>query len=57
MTPKQIIATASALGGSACALLMWKYDASFMSKSANIRAFKDVSAKLANNTRRSCRRT
>jgi hypothetical protein len=57
MTPSQIRATAAALGPSGCALLMWRYDARFMSKAANIRAFKDAAARLASNSRKSCRRS
>jgi hypothetical protein len=56
MTPAQLKAAAAALGPSACALLMWKYDKAFMSKSANVRAFRDVASQLAGNPRRSCRR-
>jgi hypothetical protein len=57
MTPAQIREAGFALGSSACAVLMWKYDAGFMSKAANIKAFRDVGAKLASNSRQSCRRS
>jgi len=57
MTPAQIRSTAASLGASACALLMWKYDAAFMSKAANIKAFQDVRSMMARNTRKSCSRS
>lgn len=56
MTPAQIRDAGYALGGSGCALLMWRYDASFMSKAANARAFQDVKNRLAGNPRKSCAR-
>ena len=39
-----------------CALLMWRYDDAFMSKSANVTAFKNVASLLNSKPRRSCRR-
>jgi hypothetical protein len=57
MTPTQVRTSGYALGAGGCALLMWRYDDAFMSKSANISAFKDVKAKVATYSRRSCRRS
>jgi hypothetical protein len=56
MTPAQVRATGYALGGSGCALLMWRYDAAFMAKAANVKAFQDLKNSLAKNPRKSCRR-
>lgn len=56
MTPTQVRTAGYALGVSGCALLMWRYDDAFMSKSANISAFKDVKYKVSTYSRRSCRR-
>jgi hypothetical protein len=56
MTPSQIREAGLALGPSGCALLMWKYDRSLISKAANISAFKTVGTRLASSSRRSCRR-
>ncbi|HEY8196089.1 MAG TPA: hypothetical protein VIG04_03885, partial [Gemmatimonadales bacterium] len=44
MTPSQIRESSLALAPSGCALFMWRYDASYMSRSANVQAFKDVRA-------------
>jgi hypothetical protein len=38
-------------------MLMWRYDNLFMSKSANVSAFRDVASLLATKSRRSCRRS
>jgi hypothetical protein len=57
MTPSQIREASLALAPSACALFMWRYDGSFMTKSANVKAFKEVRSRLANNSRKSCRRS
>ena len=56
MTPTQIKESALALAAYGCALMMWRYDAAFMAKSANVTAFKEIKSKLAYNTRKSCRR-
>jgi hypothetical protein len=37
-------------------MVMWQYDAAFMSKSANQSAFRDVASLLGSKPRRSCRR-
>jgi hypothetical protein len=57
MTANQVRDYARALGPSGCAMFMWIYDPTFMSKAANIQAFKDVAASLATVPGRSCRRT
>jgi hypothetical protein len=56
MTANQVRDYARALGPSGCAMLMWIYDAAFMSKAANVQAFKDVAATLATVPGRSCAR-
>jgi len=57
LTASQVRQFGVALGPYGCAMFMWKYEAAFWSKSANIQAFKDVAAKLATSPGRSCRRT
>jgi hypothetical protein len=56
MTATQVRNWGRALGPSGCAMFMWKYEAAFWSKAANIQAFRDVAATLATSPRRSCRR-
>jgi hypothetical protein len=57
MTASQVRQFGLALGPYGCAMFMWKYEATFWSKSANIQAFRDIAAKLATSPGRSCRRT
>jgi hypothetical protein len=57
MTPTQVRDFGRTLGPSGCAMFMWMYDQTFMSKATNIQAFKDVAATLAVSPGRSCRRT
>ncbi|HKU62342.1 MAG TPA: hypothetical protein VJQ44_14045 [Gemmatimonadales bacterium] len=56
MTADQVRSWGRAVGTYGCALLMWRYDDAFMSKSANATAFKDVASLLNSKPRRSCRR-
>jgi hypothetical protein len=56
MTADQVRTYGKAAGPSGCALLMWRYDDAFMSKSANVSAFKDVASVLNSKPRRSCKR-
>jgi hypothetical protein len=56
MTPTQIRYSGYALAPYGCALQMWRYDYTFMTKSANVSAFKDVASRAASSTHRSCRR-
>jgi hypothetical protein len=56
MTPTQVRDFGRALGPSGCAMLMWMYNYTFMSKATNIQAFKDVAATLATVPGRSCGR-
>lgn len=56
MTADQVKNWGLALGPSGCAMLMWRFDGTFMSKSANISAIKTVLYKLASSSKRSCRR-
>jgi hypothetical protein len=56
MTSEQVRTYGRAIGPSGCALLMWRYDAAFMSKAANQSAFRDVGSLLKSKSRPSCRR-
>ncbi|MGH7509212.1 MAG: hypothetical protein ACREMZ_07050 [Gemmatimonadales bacterium] len=57
MSAQQVRDWGLALGPAGCAMLMWRYDATFMSDPANQQAFKDVAAALAQAPGRSCRRS
>ncbi|MEO8089664.1 MAG: hypothetical protein ABI703_05145 [Gemmatimonadales bacterium] len=56
MTSTQVRDFGRALGPSGCAMFMWMYNSTFMTKAANIQAFKDVAATLAGVPGRSCAR-
>ena len=56
MTPDQIKTYSKALLPYGCFLMMWQYDKTFMSKSANQDAFKSVAAMAASTPKRSCKR-
>lgn len=56
MTADQVRTYGRAIGPYGCAMLMWRYDDAFMSKSANKSAFQDVASLLNSKPRRSCRR-
>jgi hypothetical protein len=57
MTAGQVRDWGRYLGTSGCkALTMWEYDRAFMTKSANVSAFRDVASTLRNTYARSCRR-
>jgi hypothetical protein len=56
MTAQQVRDWGQILGPAGCGLNMWRYDAEFMSKAANVQAFKDVAARLATVPTKSCRR-
>ena len=56
MTADQVRTYGRAAGPAGCAMLMWRYDAAFMSKSTNVSAFKDVASLLNSKPRRSCKR-
>ncbi|MGH7515311.1 MAG: hypothetical protein ACREOQ_20605 [Gemmatimonadales bacterium] len=56
MTADQVRTWGRAIGPSGCAMMMWRYDAAFMSKSANQSALRDVASLLNSQPRRSCRR-
>ena len=56
MTSTQVKTYGQALAPYGCALQMWRYDGVFMSKSANVDAFRSVAATAASTPRRSCRR-
>jgi hypothetical protein len=56
MTADQVRTYGRTVGPSGCAMLMWRYDDAFMSKSDNKSAFQDVATLLNSKPRRSCRR-
>jgi len=56
MTPTQVTTYGRALATYGCAMQMWRYDGTFMSKSANVTAVKSVASLAASGPRRSCRR-
>jgi hypothetical protein len=56
MTPAQVREAGLVLGPAGCALGMWRYDAAFMANPENLRAFKDVAARLATLPAKACRR-
>jgi hypothetical protein len=56
MTPDQVREWGLTLGPLGCAMFLWWYDPSFMSKPENVQAIRDVGAKLATTPGRSCRR-
>jgi hypothetical protein len=56
MTADQVRSYGRTIGPSGCALLMWRYDAAFMSRAANHSAFRDVASLLNSKPRPSCRR-
>ena len=57
MTSTQVRDWSKALGVYGCAMTLWKYDASFLSKAANLDAIRDVAATLNSKARRSCKRS
>lgn len=56
MTPEQIRDWGTLLGTAGCAMLLWRYDDSFMADPANEQAFRDVAGRLATLPHRSCGR-
>jgi hypothetical protein len=56
MTPDQVRTWGEALTPYACVMLMWQYDETYMSNSANQDAFKDIAALAASKPRPSCKR-
>ena len=56
MTATQLRDFGSVLGPAGCALLMWRYDQTYMSRTENKQAFADVAALLASQPAKQCRR-
>jgi hypothetical protein len=56
MTSDQLRTWGTALTPYGCFMMMWEFDATYMSKSANQLAFKDIAALAASKPRRSCKR-
>jgi hypothetical protein len=57
MTAEQVRSWAAALGPKGCAMIMWKYDRAFMSRSANVTAMRNAASALSGAAGRSCRRS
>jgi hypothetical protein len=56
MTAAQVREFGITLGLAGCAMVMWRYDDTFMANPDNVQAFKDVASKLAAAPAKSCRR-
>jgi hypothetical protein len=56
MTPDQIRSWGKALTPYGCVMLLWQFDRTYMSKTTNLDAFKDLAALAASKPRRSCKR-
>ena len=56
MTPTQVRDFGRALATDGCFLMMWEYDAAYMSEAANQDAFRELAALVASQPRRSCAR-
>jgi hypothetical protein len=56
MTSKQVREFGLALATSGCAMFMWRYDKTFMSKPENVRAVEEIAAEVATKDPRTCRR-
>jgi hypothetical protein len=56
ITAAQVRNWGEVLGAAGCAMLMWRYDDAFFSRSDNQQAFKDVASVLAKAPARACRR-
>jgi hypothetical protein len=54
MTAEQVREWGIVLGEAGCALMMWRYDDSFMAKPDNNQAFADIANRLATHPRRPC---
>jgi hypothetical protein len=57
MTASQVREWGRIIGPAGCGLMLWRYDHAFMSKSANVAAFRDLASTLARTPGRSCRRS
>jgi hypothetical protein len=57
MSASQVRDWGRVLGPAGCGLIVWKFDRTFMSKAANIQAFRDVASTLGRTPGRSCRRS
>jgi hypothetical protein len=56
MTAQQVRDYGLVLGPAGCGLMMWRYDADFMSNPENRQAFNDIAARLATLPAKPCRR-
>jgi hypothetical protein len=56
MTANQVREWGRVLGPAGCGLMLWRYDHAFMSKPANVSAFRELASTLARTPGRSCRR-
>jgi hypothetical protein len=56
MTAQQVRDFGKVLGAAGCALLMWQYDSTFMTRTDNLQAFSDVASLLSTLPAKSCTR-
>jgi hypothetical protein len=56
MTATQVRDWGKTLGVAGCALLMWRYDTTFMSRPDNLQALQDVASLLVTRARKPCTR-
>jgi hypothetical protein len=56
MTPTQVRDFGRALATDGCFLMMWEYDAAYMSEAANQDAFREIASLVASQPQRSCAR-
>ena len=57
MTPDQVRQLGGVLGPAGCALMMWRYDATYMADPANQLAFRDLASRLAGLPGKRCTRS
>jgi hypothetical protein len=56
VTPSQLQDWGKTLAVAGCAMTLWRYDGTFLSRSANVDALRSVASTAAAQSRRSCRR-
>jgi hypothetical protein len=56
MTPDQVRTWGKTLAPLGCAMLMWEFDKSYISKAANLSAFTEIATLAASKPKRSCKR-
>jgi hypothetical protein len=56
MTPDQVRTWGKALAPYGCFMMLWRYNAAYMAKSANLLAFKEIAALAASKPKPTCKR-